>query len=91
MKFILTAWAFCFPKLYSLSCACHTDAEEIGISMEEDNGRILIRIRNKVRDPEQINVDKLFERFYKAVEARWRTSSGLEFCIARKLTEKMEG
>lgn len=66
-------------------------AEGIGISMEEDNGKILIQIRNQVRDPEQINVNKVFERFYKADEARSRTSSGLGLSIARELTEKMEG
>lgn len=66
-------------------------AEGIGISMEEDNGRILIWIRNQVGDPEQINVNKVFERFYKADEARSRTSSGLGLSIARELTEKMEG
>ena len=59
--------------------------------MEEDNGRILIRIRNQVGNPEQINVNKVFERFYKADEARSRTSSGLGLSIARELTEKMEG
>ena len=66
-------------------------AEGIGISMDEDNGKILIRIRNQVGDPEQINVNKVFERFYKADETRSRTSSGLGLSIARELTEKMEG
>ena len=66
-------------------------AEGIGISMEEDNGRILIRIRNQVGDPEQINVNKVFERFYKADEARSRTSSGLGLSIARSLTQLQNG
>ena len=40
---------------------------------------------------EKINVDQVFERFYKADEARSKTSSGLGLSIAKELVLRMEG
>lgn len=65
--------------------------KEIGISLAEINGKTLIRIWNKVHNPKKIDPEKVFERFYKADEARSRTSSGLGLSIAKELTEKMQG
>lgn len=66
-------------------------AEGIVISLEEQEGKVLIRIWNEVRDSEKIDPEKVFERFYKADEARSRTSSGLGLPIAKEFTEKMHG
>ena len=63
----------------------------IGISLEEREGEALIRIWNEVPDPEKIDPEKVFERFYKADEARSRTSSGLGLSIAKEFAEKMNG
>lgn len=63
----------------------------IGIFLEEKDGKSIIRIWNEVRSTEKIDLDKVFERFYKADEARSRTSSGLGLSIAKELTEKMQG
>lgn len=63
----------------------------IGISLESINEKALIRIWNKVQNTKEIDVEKIFERFYKADEARSQTSSGLGLSIAKELVEKMQG
>lgn len=63
----------------------------IGITLQESDGKILIRIWNQVRDPKKIDPEKVFERFYKADQARTRTSTGLGLSIAKELTQKMRG
>ena len=39
---------------------------------------------------EKIEVEHVFDRFYKADEARSRSSTGLGLSIAKELTERME-
>ena len=63
----------------------------IGISLDEKDGKCLIQIWNGVKDPEKIDLEKVFERFYKADTARSRTSSGLGLSIAKEFTERMHG
>lgn len=65
--------------------------EKIGISLEKKDRKNRIRIWNEVRDPEKIDPEKVFERFYKADTARSRTSSGLGLSIAKEFTQRMQG
>ena len=50
-----------------------------------------ILVSNDVKNPDDIDVDKVFERFYKADEARSISSSGLGLSIAKELVERMGG
>ena len=64
--------------------------KKISISLEEVENNIRIQIKNQVCHVEKINVDQVFERFYKADEARSKTSSGLGLSIAKELVLRMD-
>ena len=62
------------------------------LSMQKKDGWAVVECTNYVVCPEEIDVEKVFERFYKADEARSKTSSsGLGLSIAKELTVRMHG
>lgn len=63
----------------------------IKMSLVSDNGEMIFICRNKVANPENIDTENVFERFYKADEARHSASTGLGLAIAKELTVKMNG
>lgn len=65
--------------------------KKIGIVLERDQNEAVLRIGNQVAHPEQINIEQVFERFYKADAARSKTSTGLGLAIARELVSRMNG
>ena len=61
------------------------------ITLKRQDQWAVVECINYVEHPEEIEVEKVFERFYKADEARSRTSSGLGLSIAKAFTEYMNG
>lgn len=55
------------------------------------NRMVNISVSNTIENPENVDVSQVFERFYKADEARSVTSSGLGLSIAKELVERMDG
>lgn len=68
----------------------HGDTE-ISLVLFRQDGKAVFRCSNDVKKPEEIDVDRVFGRFYKADSARTHTSTGLGLSIAKGLVERMGG
>lgn len=65
--------------------------KSISISLRKDEQKIRLEIRNRTAHPEQIHVNQVFERFYKADDARSRESNGLGLSIGKEFVLRMNG
>lgn len=67
------------------------EREQDGESRKEGRWEAVFTCENLVKDPEKIDVTRVFERFYKTDVARTHTSTGLGLSIAKELAECMGG
>lgn len=65
--------------------------KKIRITLKKQGDAASLTFENLVESPQDIRIDQVFERFYKADEARSRTSTGLGLSIAKELTQRMGG
>jgi signal transduction histidine kinase len=53
--------------------------------------KVCIEFENEFSSKDEVDISKIFDRFYKADRARTSTSTGLGLAIARELVQKMNG
>ncbi len=63
----------------------------VGISMQQKDEKIEIAFYNNILSTTKIDVDKIFERFYKNDAARTSSSTGLGLSISKELLNRMNG
>lgn len=61
------------------------------IHIKSQNDKIQIIFENSIHDLKNIDVEHMFDRFYKGSEARTQKGSGLGLAIVKELSERMQG
>lgn len=65
--------------------------KNIVISLHSREGEVCISFENAMKHPKDIDVSQVFDRFYKADQARSVNSTGLGLSIAKGFVERMHG
>lgn len=65
--------------------------DKVEFIVRQQGGRFLFVCKNRVERPEEIDIEQVFTKFYKADSARRNSSTGLGLAIAKELTERMNG
>lgn len=65
--------------------------DKVEFIVRQESKNFLFVCRNRVERPEEIEIEQVFTRFYKADSARRNSSTGLGLAIAKELVERMNG
>ena len=65
--------------------------KKVEICLDTYGDEIMLTVQNEVTRPDEIDIERIFEKFYKADAARSKTSAGLGMAIAKEMTEEMGG
>lgn len=64
-------------------------AGEVSVSLREDGGNVVFKCSNRCESPEEIDLEGVFRKFYKADSSRKDTSTGLGLTIASELAGRL--
>ena len=65
-------------------------AEKVSFSLHSREGTVTFRCSNRCLTPEEIDIEGVFTKFYKADSARKDTSTGLGLTIAAELAKRLD-
>lgn len=69
----------------------HSGDRDIAVSLVRTGDAAVFKCSNAVAENDVIDIDRVFDRFYKSDGARTGTSTGLGLSIARELVQRMNG
>lgn len=61
------------------------------VKMQKAEDKIIITFVNDIKDEDEIDAEKVFEKFYKADKSRTQNSTGLGLAIAKDIAGKLDG
>ncbi len=86
---IIQTDAHCLTRILNnlMSNAQKYTADRFGAALKQDGERVMLRVSNTLADSASLNIDKVFEPFYR-MDARTEGGSGLGLYVVKMLCER---